>query len=217
MGSSNNLAKEIISPGGYLSTDPTLSKFANWTKVVIMYCDGSQHQGHNNDPISYKDTQLYFRGSDNTRSHFQWLLNTYKINQAATVLLTGASAGGIATFSWTNYLRKKMDNPQNLYTVADSATFANVTFPKTKVHMFDILGENLFKVSNIDEKSPIEACNQKFAGKEYMCIFIENAYEFLDSKIMFLNSEYDEVGMEISMGMDCMKKGQSGKTLKNCS
>jgi O-palmitoleoyl-L-serine hydrolase len=92
-----------------LSTDPQISRFANWTKVVIMYCDGAQHQGHVKDPVSFKDTKLYFRGSANTRSHFQWLLNTYKINTAEKVLLTGASAGGIATFTWSNYMRGLLD------------------------------------------------------------------------------------------------------------
>lgn len=150
LGTSTVLEKEIIGPGGYLSTDPAKSRFANWTKVVIMYCDGSQHQGHNNEPISYKDAQLYFRGSDNTKSHFKWLLNTYKINQAEKVVFTGASAGGIATFTWTNYFRKLMDNPDNLYTIADSAVFANVSLPHTIVHTIDILGFNLFKVTNID-------------------------------------------------------------------
>lgn len=42
-------------------------------------------------------------------------------------------------------------------------------------------------------------------------------YEFLDSKIMFIGSEYDAIGMEITMAMDCMKRGASGYTLKNCS
>ena len=96
-----------------------------------MYCDGAQHQGHVNEPISYKDTQLFFRGSDNTRSHFKWLLNKYKINAAEKVLLTGASAGGIATFTWSNYMHALMDRPENLFTVPDSSIFANVSFPGT--------------------------------------------------------------------------------------
>jgi len=76
-----------------------------------MYCDGAQHQGYVNDPISFKDAKLYFRGAANTRSHFKWLLNNYKINQAEKVLLTGASAGGIATFTWSNYMRGLLDQP----------------------------------------------------------------------------------------------------------
>jgi hypothetical protein len=31
---------------GILSTDPTKNIFANWTKVIILYCDGVFHQGN---------------------------------------------------------------------------------------------------------------------------------------------------------------------------
>ena len=40
---------------GYLSTDPKISSFANWTKFFIPYCDGALHQGYTKDPIKYKD------------------------------------------------------------------------------------------------------------------------------------------------------------------
>lgn len=101
-----------------------------------MYCDGSLHQGHSNDPIEYKDTRLYFRGADNTRSHIKWMFDKYKINQAEKVLFTGASAGGSAAYTWSNYVRKLMDNPNNLYTVADSCIFANVSLPKTSTYVY---------------------------------------------------------------------------------
>ena len=61
-GSSKDYKDELVSPGGYLSTDTNRSQFATWTKIIIFYCDGAHHQGFNKDPISYKDTTLYFRG-----------------------------------------------------------------------------------------------------------------------------------------------------------
>ena len=39
-----------------------------------------------------------------------------------------------------------------------------------------IVGSNLFKVSNIDEKTPLEGCNAKFPGQEYKCVFVQNSY-----------------------------------------
>jgi hypothetical protein len=71
------------------------------------------------------------------------------------VLLTGASAGGIATFTWHNYMRGLLDSPENLYTIADSSIFANVSLPSTNIYVWNLIGENLFKVTNIDEKFPI--------------------------------------------------------------
>ena len=217
MGSSKNLAPEALSPGGYLSTDPSLSPFANWTKVIIMYCDGSIHQGHTDEPISYKDSKLYFRGADNSRSHFKWLLEKYSINKAEKVLLTGASAGGFATFFWNNYLRKIMDKPENLYSIADSSIFAEVALPHTEIRIFDLTARNMWKLSNQNEKFPIEACNKRYPGQEWKCLFISHAYEFLDSKIMFVNSQYDPLGIEDGMMVDCLKSGVSGFTLANCN
>jgi hypothetical protein len=43
------------------------------------------------------------------------------------VLLTGASSGGIATFSYSNYVRSLLNNPNALYSVADSGIFKSST------------------------------------------------------------------------------------------
>jgi hypothetical protein len=76
-GSSKNLPDSLISPGGYLSTDVDQNRFATWTKIIIFYCDGAHHQGYNKEAISYKDTNLYFRGEANTKSHFKWISTQY--------------------------------------------------------------------------------------------------------------------------------------------
>jgi hypothetical protein len=135
-GSSKNLPDIIASPGSYLSTDSSVSRFATWTKVVIFYCDGAHHQGYNSMPISYKDTTLYFRGEANTKSHFKWLTSNYNFAAADKVLLTGASSGGIATFSYSNYVRSLLNNPNALYSVADSGTFMNASNPMTGIYSF---------------------------------------------------------------------------------
>jgi len=116
-----------------MSTDPNLSKFATWTKVLINYCDGSLHQGSNKISIKYKDAELYFRGADNTRSHFKYLLEKYNLAAAERILLTGSSAGGIATYLWTNYVRSLLDNPAAVFSVPDSGVFLNVPSPETDI------------------------------------------------------------------------------------
>lgn len=34
---------------------------------------------------------------------------------------------------------------------------------------------------------------------------------------MFINSQYDPVGIEDTMQIECLKNGKSGKTLQNCT
>ena len=42
--------------GGVLSTQQHLNPvFYDWTKIFVVYCDGSEHTGTRLDPISYKD------------------------------------------------------------------------------------------------------------------------------------------------------------------
>jgi O-palmitoleoyl-L-serine hydrolase len=91
--------------GGILSNDPNKNIFANWTKAVFLYCDGAFHQGYAKSPIKYKDTSLYFRGAAITRSHFKYMDSYFSFKAADKVVLTGSSAGGMATFVWADYLK----------------------------------------------------------------------------------------------------------------
>lgn len=79
LGSSKDLS-DTIDAEGYLSTDPSVSKFASWTKVLIAYCDGSLHQGSTEAAYRFKDASLYFRGADNVRSHFKWLQTNFNFS-----------------------------------------------------------------------------------------------------------------------------------------
>jgi len=71
-----------IRPEGMLSTDPTKSRFANWTKFMFAYCDGSFHQGNRNSPLSYKDSKLYLRGSNIVRAHLKYIQQKYNLASA---------------------------------------------------------------------------------------------------------------------------------------
>lgn len=88
-----------------------------------MYCDGAFHQGNNKSPIQYKDAQLYFRGAINTRSHIKWAGNKYKLAQADRIIVSGSSAGGIATYLWVDYFRTLVKDPKVVFGVADSGIF----------------------------------------------------------------------------------------------
>ena len=52
---SSSLWEDEIEAGGIMSTDTSISQFANWTKVLFIYCDGALHQGYSKTPLKYKD------------------------------------------------------------------------------------------------------------------------------------------------------------------
>lgn len=105
-----------------------------------------------------------------------------------------------------------------LYTVADSGTFMNASNPYTGLYRVSEDSKTLFQISNVDAKSPINLCNDKFPGEEYKCIFLQNAFTSIQGRLMLINSEYDEVGLE-KMGITCLKDTDltKGKTLANCN
>lgn len=134
---------------GILSTKESSNPaYWNWTKVVVPYCDGSFHQGSRADPINYKDATLYFRGTNNTLQHFNFLNNTYDLYNANKVVVSGESAGGIATFIWTDYIYERSVN-KKVYSMPDSGLFlTNYANPKSGQAILTPKIKALFDLTN---------------------------------------------------------------------
>jgi hypothetical protein len=223
---------------GVLSTDPKKSAFANWTKVVMIYCDGAFHQGNNNNPIKYKDAELYFRGAVNTRSHFKWTDMKYNLSAAERIVLTGSSAGGIGVYLWDEYLRGLVDHPERVYSVADSSIFydplIHLYSPEKVIKMVEERNleklltvetsddeinpiKILMSLSNADEKPPNKACSELLTKEEeWRCLFVQFAYATLPHPILFVESSYDQFIIEAVYQFHCLKDGVSGLTPKDC-
>lgn len=89
---------------GILSKDPR-NNFKDWKKVMLIYCDGSGHQGTKFEPVQVRDTQLYFRGYNITTERLNDLEKKIGLfSKASEVVVSGCSAGGLAAFHWANYI-----------------------------------------------------------------------------------------------------------------
>lgn len=164
---------------GILDFNHVHSKFSSWTKIVIMYCDGAFHQGNNKSPIQYKDTKLYFRGAANTRSHLKWAESKYSLSKADKVVVSGSSAGGIATFLWVDHIRTLVSDPNVVYGVVDSGIFfdpfidlqAEIVKTYNHAQPLKVIKRNLhtetsdnlpvkilMQLSNVDERPPNKEC-----------------------------------------------------------
>lgn len=214
-GSSKNLP-ETYEGQGYLSTDPATNKFASWTKVVINYCDGAFHSSGTKQAYRYKDAELYFRGSDITRSHLKWLTTNYDLPSAEKVLLTGSSIGGTAAWLWSTYVSGLLANPMGLSVVSDSSVFMNLPTVSGEMKL-ETQAQNLYRVSNVDEKTPLSTCNRFKVGEEYRCLSLEYAWTSLNVRLLLVNSQYDSWFIYNGTEITCVTEGTAGKTLKECS
>jgi len=101
LGSSKKWVKDYSIGGGFLGGDPTKNiNFYNWHRFDFPYCDGSGHQGQVSDPISIKGKNLYFRGHANILNGLKFVFEKIKFQDINTIVITGCSAGGLATFYW---------------------------------------------------------------------------------------------------------------------
>jgi hypothetical protein len=121
---------------GIISGDPTINPtFYDWTRILFMYCDGSMHQGHKTQPVSYKGEDLYFRGQNITQERFNWLNSNYAIDTNATdIILAGSEDGGLAAIQWGNYLQAAVK--AKVKVISDSSILLDVANPTTKKHYY---------------------------------------------------------------------------------
>lgn len=89
-----------------LLSDEEGNYFKDWTKAYLKYCDGTGHQGTRSNPLSYKGASLYFRGQNVTKGQLDSLESQINLfSKVEKILVSGGSAGGLATFTWTNYIK----------------------------------------------------------------------------------------------------------------
>jgi hypothetical protein len=97
-----------------------ISTYRDWSIVYLKYCDGTGHQGYKKDPILYKGKNLYFRGHNVTMAQLNSLYSLYGLFSATGI--TGQSAGGLATFLWTNYIVDRAPKTTRVISQAAAAT-----------------------------------------------------------------------------------------------
>ena len=209
MGSSKGWP-ETVQGEGYLSTNTSTNDLANYTKIILGYCDGSLHQGHRNNPIPYKGTKLYLRGASITRSHFKWIMNRYpNFKTADQIIITGVSAGGIGAFLWTNYVRNLVTNASVVISIPDSSVFLATKTYQTNIDGIFTTTMNMFKTANLDEKTPLDLCNGRYKDEEYKCLMIQYAWTSFQSRTLLINSEYDSWVINYALQIKCLRNGTS--------
>lgn len=120
--------------------------FYDWTKVFVIYCDGSEYLGNRDEPIQYKDKSLYFRGAKNVIETFNHLDKHYDFYNKDTIVITGISAGGMATFEWSNYVFEHTKTSKVL-SLPDSGFFiTDYTSPIIGLKVLRLYAQNLLKL-----------------------------------------------------------------------
>jgi hypothetical protein len=217
LGSSKTWDKEVAKGWAFLNGDQKVNaNFYNWHRFDVPYCDGSGHQGHISNPISVDGHDLYFRGHKNTLAAFDFILSKIDIQNIENVVVTGCSAGGLATYSWSQYLSDFLTNlnPKiKLYALPDSGFFINHMNKKTKDNDYELKIKTLYSLVNQEVVPESSQCLKDNKGKEHNCLFSEHLIQYVKVPLLVLQPSYDAWQLNNILGLDC----STNQTIKDCN
>ena len=198
--------------GGLLMADATTNPLTHdWNKVEIVYCDGGSFSG-NNETVSRvsfggrNGLPLYFRGSANFAAALDWLDANMALGQASTVVLSGDSAGGLATYWHADRLQSRLPKAR-VYAVPDSGFFIGAADAKPSwplalqwiVNQMNATGVPGAHGGGLDSSCVAAA---EAAGRDpgASCTLPEDVAPYVHVPLFVLNSRFDPALDSISGG-----------------
>ncbi|OMO97181.1 Pectinacetylesterase [Corchorus olitorius] len=159
--------------------------FYNWNKVKIRYCDGASFAGHPESEFK-NGTKLYFRG----QLIWEAIMNEFLslgMSNAKQALLTGCSAGGLATLIHCDEFRDHLPKDATVKCVPDAGFFLDE---------LDILGHATMRAFYADvvklqgvARSLNKNCVERIEPSE--CIFPQEIVKNVKTPVFIINSAYD--------------------------
>jgi len=185
LGSSLYMGESIAFTGILSDVQSQNPDFYSWNRVMVRYCDGSSFTGDVEE--LELGSKLYSRGQRIWQAVMEDLL-AQGMDRAQQALLTGCSAGGLATFIHCNDFRDLLSKSADVKCMADAGFFMDLE---------DVAGRNLFKLYNNDVvtfheslKHLPDACTSKMDPGS-LCFFPQYLLEFIKPPLLVVNSAYD--------------------------
>ncbi|XP_042393907.1 pectin acetylesterase 10-like [Zingiber officinale] len=168
---------------GILSDKPNENPdFYNWNRVKIRYCDGASFMGEGYN----KAAGLYFRGQRIWLAAMEELMSL-GMRHASQALLSGCSAGGLATILHCDEFRALFPGYTRVKCLADAGMFldvADVAGGETMRSYF----RSVVKLQGVWRNLP-RTCTARMDA--ISCFFPENIVSNIQTPLFVLNAAYD--------------------------
>ncbi|KAA0163629.1 hypothetical protein FNF31_02790 [Cafeteria roenbergensis] len=199
LGSSSKYPAKASLGGGYFSQDPKENPMmATWNMVFIRYCDGGSFSGSNFTTLNVDGTRLYLRGHHILQAVMADL-QTRDIGKATDVVISGCSAGGLATYLHVDEWRSQLSQATKVVGLPDSGFFLDVEDPIASEQLGETTPGNyhdglrwVFQAQNASSgvnQDCIEA--HRSTGDTWMCMFAEHTAPHIKTPVFALQSKYD--------------------------
>ncbi|CAM6107975.1 unnamed protein product [Calypogeia fissa] len=186
---------------GILSSSPIHNPdFYNWNRVFLKYCDGGSFNGDVNDPIQVANSSIngtapvvniFFRGQRVWKALMEELMEKGMQN-AEKALLSGRSAGGLATILHCDQYRDFMPNTTLVKCLSDAGFFLAIP-DISGVETIEAFYGNVVQLHNMVGNLPKYCTSEREANR---CIFPEYIIPGLKTPFFVLNPAYDTWQMD---------------------
>jgi len=230
LGSSSKYPATASLGGGYFSQDPAVNPMmSEWNAVFIRYCDGGSFSGNNASTLSVGGKELHMRGHHILRAVMADLFANRGLTQATDVVISGCSAGGLATYLHTDEWRQAIQSSAKVVGLPDSGFFLDVQEPTVASGVGSTVPGNyhdglrwVYSVMNATS-GVNQACiaAHKPTGDDWMCMFAEHTAPHISTPIFALQSKYDKwqaghvLGQNTIPLMNAMGRNITGRLEQN--
>ncbi|XP_042505727.1 pectin acetylesterase 9 isoform X2 [Macadamia integrifolia] len=171
---------------GILSNNMSLNPdFYNWNRVKLRYCDGASFAG--DGKFDNGTNSLYFRGQRIWKAIILDLLSR-GLNQADKALLSGCSAGGLATFLHCDNFTQFLPKTASVKCLSDGGFFLDAKDISLN-HTIRSFFENLVVLQGVEKNLDRNCTSSRYYPN--LCFFPQYALTYITTPFFILNSAYD--------------------------
>ncbi|XP_058181937.1 pectin acetylesterase 9 isoform X1 [Rhododendron vialii] len=171
---------------GILSNNASLNPdFYNWNRVKLRYCDGASFAG--DAKFDNGTSLLYFRGQRIWKAIIHDLLPK-GLGNAKKALLSGCSAGGLASFLHCDNFSGYLPRNTSVKCLSDAGFFLDERDISLK-HTFRSFYEDLVSLQGVEQNLDKNCTSSLYNPNQ--CFFPQYALPFIRTPFFILNSAYD--------------------------
>lgn len=171
---------------GILSNNASCNPdFYNWNRVKLRYCDGASFAG--DAKFDNGTSLLYFRGKRIWKAIIHDLLPK-GLGSAKKALLSGCSAGGLASFLHCDNFASYLPRSASVKCLSDAGFFLDERDISLK-HTFRSFYEDLVSLQGVEQNLDRNCTSSLYSPN--LCFFPQYALPFIRTPFFILNSAYD--------------------------
>lgn len=94
--------------------------------MFVEYCDGTSYTGNRDTPVHVGNETIYYRGRRVLDAIIDSWLDDEGMASASQVIMSGTSAGGLATYLHAEHFRSRLPKATQLFAVPDAGFFLDL-------------------------------------------------------------------------------------------